>query len=311
MPFQAKKHLHPSPLILMVNGIRPSASSAQEVSDSDYVRYKVGEKSERIPEEEFRKLVVCFRALALVTTIFVALNVHSVDLWISTTYSSLLRCSFFHHYSFEPLWASTCFTVSIFFFWVIDKHVPILHRYRTQSSDSLLAWKDRVRDGLTNEVPWYLGFWIPFGGIMKARRIPVTSPTLKLVTYEVLMGLIIYDFLFFVGHNILHKSPILYSKIHSKHHKMSTVRAGDAVRHTFFDGMWDVICAVVALNLLQAHAFSRLTFNAVAIYLIVEAHSGMNFPWMLHNIVPFQIFAGRSSLFVPQSLSHSITLYLI
>ena len=154
------------------------------------------------------------------------------------------------------------------------------------------AWKNRVQDGLTHEVPWYLGFWIPFGAIMKARRIPSTAPTLGLVAREVCSALFIYDFLFFVGHNLLHRVPILYKHVHSKHHKMHTVRAGDSVRHSFMDGMWDVICAVVALNVLKAHAFSRLVFNATAIYLIVEAHSGINFPWMLHNVVPFNIFAG-------------------
>ena len=156
----------------------------------------------------------------------------------------------------------------------------------------MAAWKNRVQDGLTNEVPWYLGFWIPFGGIVKARRIPTSPPTLGLVFREVLLALLIYDFLFFLGHNLLHRVPFLYKHVHSKHHKMPTVRAGDSVRHSFMDGMWDVICAVVALNVLKAHAFSRLVFNAVAIYLIVEAHAGINFPWMMHNIVPFHVFAG-------------------
>ena len=67
---------------------------------------------------------------------------------------------------------------------------------------------------------------------------------------------------------------------------------GDAIRHTFLDGTWDVVCSVAALNIIKAHAVSRLIYNIVAISLITEAHSGMNFPWMLCNIVPFNIFAG-------------------
>ena len=248
--------------------------------------------SERIDKETFEKQVSNVRIIALAVVSLVLLNQDSINSFISDVYLKLISNSFYVHYSFEPLWASTCFAVSIASFWVVDKWIPSLHRYRIQKSNSMAAWKNRVQDGLTNEVPWYLGFWIPFGGIVKARRIPSNPPTLCLIFQEVLSALLIYDLLFFLGHNLLHRVPFLYRHVHSKHHKMPTVRAGDSVRHSFMDGMWDVICAVVALNILKAHAFSRLVFNAVAIYLIVEAHAGINFPWMIHNIVPFNIFAG-------------------
>jgi sterol desaturase/sphingolipid hydroxylase (fatty acid hydroxylase superfamily) len=70
-------------------------------------------------------------------------------------------------------------------------------------------------------------------------------------------------------------------------HAGANIRACDAIRHTVLDGFFDVICSVVALNLVHAHPFSRSLFNMVAIYLISEAHSGYDFPWSPHNVLTF------------------------
>lgn len=70
----------------------------------------------------------------------------------------------------------------------------------------------------------------------------------------------------------------------------ANIRAGDAVRHSFLDGTFDVLCSVVALKITQAHPFSRSLFNMVAIFLLIENHSGYDFPTSIHNLLPF--FAG-------------------
>jgi sterol desaturase/sphingolipid hydroxylase (fatty acid hydroxylase superfamily) len=101
-----------------------------------------------------------------------------------------------------------------------------------------------------------------------------------------------FDLFFFIGHYTFHASSFLYKHVHAVHHTAPIIRATDAIRHTFWDGTWDVICSVLALNLTRAHPLSRAIYNIVAISLITEAHSGMNFPWGLHNILPFHIMAG-------------------
>jgi sterol desaturase/sphingolipid hydroxylase (fatty acid hydroxylase superfamily) len=245
----------------------------------------------RISNQEFEKETSICRAIFGLLLSAVVINYSVLNNAMQSFYLSTAKLRFFQHYSFEPILSSFVFALNILMYFIIDKYIPRLHKYRIQKSDSMLAWKDRLRDGLSNEVPWYLGFWIPFGGIMKARRISFQAPSLWRVGKEVFLGLLIYDFLFYIGHNCLHRVPFLWN-IHSKHHKMEIVRAGDSVRHTFLDGFWDVVCAVAALNILKAHALSRSLFNVVAISLIVEAHSGIFFPWMLCNVIPFSIFAG-------------------
>jgi len=91
---------------------------------------------------------------------------------------------------------------------------------------------------------------------------------------------------------LMHRLPSAYKKIHSTHHAMPTIRATDTIRHSFWDGSWDVACSVIALKLTNAHPISRMLYNITAIFLITEAHCGMNLPWGLHNLLPFNIMAG-------------------
>ena len=105
--------------------------------------------------------------------------------------------------------------------------------------------------------------------------------------------MVVYDFLFFCGHYyVLHRFRSVFDSIHAKHHTNSIIQAPDSIRHTFIDGTWDVMCSVIALNVLKTHPFSRSVYNVIAIGLIVEAHCGYNMPYMTHNIFTNHIIAG-------------------
>jgi len=248
---------------------------------------------ERIASRDFQSRVLWSRVVFVIGASLAWLHLPFLDAALQRLYfSHLLTSPFFRHYSFEPLLASTIFAFNIGLFAVLDFFIPSLQKYRIQPYKTMAAWKNRLQDALKNEVPWYFFFWIPFGGLLRARRMATAAPTVALVIKEVLAGLCIYDALFYFGHNILHRVAPLYKGIHAKHHHSPVVRAGDSIRHSFLDGTWDVVCAVVALNVLKAHTLSRALFNLVAISLICEAHSGYHFPWAINNIVPMHIFAG-------------------
>ena len=254
----------------------------------------------RISPVKFNSQVKLFRGLGVVAGSLVAFNYKSCNALIAAFYNRLKESVFFQHFSFEPLFASTCFAIYIALFAAIDYWIPSLWKYRIQPQgnavdgssrgDSMIAWKDRLRDALGFEVPLYLCLWIPFGGIVRARKIQ-QSTSLGLVVGEVLAALLLYDLFFYVGHRLLHRVPWMYEEIHKKHHAMSTVRAGDAVRHSMIDGIFDVCCAVFSLMILRANALSRTVFNAVAIFLIVEAHSGMLLPFSPSAVLP-SFFSG-------------------
>lgn len=202
----------------------------------------------------------------------------------------LLPSPLFQHDSFEPLLAVTCFAVYIGMWLIIDHYATMLHRYRINKSKDMRSWDNdnRVRD----EVMWYIVPLLVFDMFYKRRKLPVQAPTFVRLTIEVLLGLLFYDLFFFLGHFTLHHFPVLYKTIHARHHSMSIIRAGDAIRHTFLDGTFDVVCSIAALNLTHAHPLSRAVYNIIIIYLITEAHCGYDFPWMLHNIIPCHLVAG-------------------
>jgi hypothetical protein len=251
------------------------------------------ESFKRISAEAFSREVKVFRGLTCAAGTLLALNYPACNAAVVAFYEHLKGFQLFHHFSFEPLFASTCFAVYIAAFAAIDYWVPSMWKYRIQNEgtgDSLDSWKDRLKDALTLEVPLYLFLWIPFGGFVRARKIQQTT-SLALVAKEVVAGLLLYDTFFYFGHRMIHRFSWLFNNVHKKHHSMVTVRAGDSVRHTFLDGVFDVVCAVAALMILQANALSRLVFNAVAIFLIVENHCGLLLPISPSALAP-AVFCG-------------------
>jgi hypothetical protein len=244
----------------------------------------------------FRRSVWIFRTLVCILVGIIVLNIERINNFIDIAWNEHIKVNYyFKHDSFEPVMASICFAVYIASWMIIDFNVPLLHRFRIQHThkDSNAAWKGR-ESALYQEAVWYLLPWLIIDYFVPRRKMPNATPTLGLLCREISLSLIGYDLLFFCGHLLMHKSKKLFASLHEKHHASVSVRAPDAIRHTFVDGTFDVFCSVITLNTLRAHPLSRSLFNVIAIYWIVEAHSGMNLPCMVQNVVPFRIFAGST-----------------
>jgi cholesterol 25-hydroxylase len=212
-----------------------------------------------------------------------------VELWMSTIWSNYLRKSkLFQHDSFEPTLSSLVFIINMFVWYVIDAYIPSLHQYRIQKSNTMEPWNGlRWKEPIGYLLPWLVvDFFYP------RRKLPIDPPTLFRLIREVFVGLLLYDLFFFIGHFAFHKIKYLYHKVHATHHTNYTVRASDSIRHTLIDGSYDVMCSVMALNLQYAHPMSRALYDIIAVTLLCEAHSGTNFPCMLHNLIPGRLFAG-------------------
>ena len=246
----------------------------------------------RISPEDFNNQVRWCRVVAIVIFAFALLNFNYFNLAIDILWREhLFTSSIFRHDSFEPTLSSICFVINMLTWIAIDYYIPHLHKYRIQPSDDNRSWKGR-ESAYVNEAAWYLLPWLIFDAFFPRRNLPYHAPTFFKILIDIILSLMVYDALFFTGHLIIHKTKYLYRTVHEKHHMFHTIRAGDAVRHTFIDGTWDVLCSVIALNIVQAHPISRSLYDIVAITLLCEIHSGMDFPWMLHNLIPFHIMGG-------------------
>ena len=253
----------------------------------------------RVSKADFDRQVYYCRLIVCATVAVAFVYKQQLDNLISMAYTRHILPSWvFRHDSFEPSLSSFCFFVYLMFWNSIDYYIPGLHQYRIQKSDDNKSWKDRYNTWM-QEAAWYLLPWLLVVDPLFPRReawlqsvAATTPPTSDRLLYDVFLGLFYYDMFFFAGHFLVHKFKFLFDNIHAKHHQFHTIRAGDSIRHTFIDGSLDVFYSVMALKFSGAHFLSRAVYDLTAIWLLSEAHSGMDFPFMLHNIIPFRLMGG-------------------
>jgi len=260
--------------------------------------------SKRVSESEFQTQVWIARGVYVIGIALAIQYSTTLDKWIEFIWTKVLyHNSLFKHDTFEPLLSSFWFFVVFMFWYVVDFHVPSLHKYRILPSDSNETWMGR-QSVIWNEGAIYLLPWVIIDFFFPRRKLPTEFPTFYGMITEIAISLFYYDLLFFIGHIIMHKSKYLYKHVHACHHMSPVIRATDTIRHTAIDGSWDVACSVMALKLAKAHFLSRSVYNIIAITLITEVHSGMNFPWMIHNVVPFHLLAGSQVHEVHHRIGH-------
>ena len=231
-----------------------------------------------------------------------------IDEFIAALWEALLyhkSCWWFRHDSWEPCLAVATFAVTIGAWfhlemsvsprWLTVRHYLDKHRIATDGSD-LAAWDDDKR--VSNETMWYIGPLLLIDFAFPRRYALLddhpSAPTLAGLIGGVALSLLLFDLFFFCGHWCVHRllAPAPATWLHGRHHSANNIRAGDAIRHSFLDGSFDVVCSVLALKVARTHPLTRSVYNLVAIYLITEAHCGFDCPWMLHHVVPMQAVAG-------------------
>ncbi|RXM32159.1 Cholesterol 25-hydroxylase-like protein [Acipenser ruthenus] len=121
---------------------------------------------------------------------------------------------------------------------------------------------------------------------------PVQAPGLVKALLDILACLLLFDFQNFVWHLVHHKVPWLYKNFHKVHHKHTSTFA----LTTEHSGAWETLSLgfFAAINplLLNCHPLTEMLFFVVNIWLSVEDHSGYDFPWSTHRLVPFGLFGG-------------------
>jgi len=238
------------------------------------------------------QVVVC-RAVAVAALALCALHARELDALVARFWEVLRAQAWFRLDSFEPMLSTCCFFVYIGGFAVLDNVLmpafPVLRGYRIQARDDESAWRHHGR--IRGEMLSYVVPLLTLDYFFPRRALPEAPPTAARVVWELFACLFLYDLLFTALHVAWHRVPWLYRCVHAEHHRHTTTRAGDAVRHTVVDGTGDVLCSILALNLARAHPLSRALYDATITYLLTELHSGTDLPWSLANLVP-GVFAG-------------------
>ncbi|XP_004680961.1 PREDICTED: cholesterol 25-hydroxylase [Condylura cristata] len=171
--------------------------------------------------------------------------------------------------------------------------VPTLRRYKIHPDFSPTAQQLLLCLGQT--LYQHVVFVFPFTMVHWACRPPVLpsqAPELLQLVRDVAFCLLLFDAEFFVWHVLHHKVPWLYRTFHKIHHQ----NASSFALATQYVSFWELFSLgffdLVNVTLLECHPLTVLVFHVVNIWLSVEDHSGYDFPWSTHRLVPFGWYGG-------------------
>ena len=147
-----------------------------------------------------------------------------------------------------------------------------------------------------NPLGSYLGsIWVYHQFLHEKPPLPELAPTFGVFSVELLFGVFLYDLCFFPIHWLMHKSSWgQMRKVHGYHHRVSshTLNSLETVQHSYIDGFLQVVVNILVQQVTpfggigEKHVMSRLAHNVLVTYLLSEAHSGYDLPWMSHRLFP-------------------------
>ncbi|XP_067858863.1 cholesterol 25-hydroxylase-like protein [Heptranchias perlo] len=121
---------------------------------------------------------------------------------------------------------------------------------------------------------------------------PVSAPELPKVLLDVTGCLLLFDFQYFVWHLLHHKVPWLYRTFHKVHHKYTATFALTTEHSSAWETLSLGFFAAVNPAILSCHPLTEMLFFIFNIWLSVEDHSGYDFPWSTHRLMPFGLYGG-------------------
>ncbi|XP_058554316.1 cholesterol 25-hydroxylase [Neofelis nebulosa] len=123
-------------------------------------------------------------------------------------------------------------------------------------------------------------------------RVPPEAPELLQLARHVGCCLLLFDAEFFAWHVLHHRVPWLYRTFHKVHHQ----NAASFALATQYMSVWELFSLgffhLLNVTLLECHPLTVLVFHVLNIWLSVEDHSGYDFPWSTHRLVPFGCYGG-------------------
>eukprot|EP00931_Biecheleriopsis_adriatica_P065231 TRINITY_DN39820_c0_g1_i1.p1 TRINITY_DN39820_c0_g1~~TRINITY_DN39820_c0_g1_i1.p1 ORF type:complete len:348 (-),score=30.66 TRINITY_DN39820_c0_g1_i1:38-1081(-) len=232
----------------------------------------------------------------------------AADEFASEVWSMFSNASFTQHCMFEACLAVASFTIWIFFFESLHLWLPHAERYRLDRRPPV-----RALHGFGPEAPdkafapalSYLAgialfHYFGLGQQLFGLKPEFGDPSFARIVVEVVLGVFLYDLLFYPIHFSLHNLPIKeWRRAHARHHSWARKEtaahiASETVYHSLLDGALQVGVNILVQQISPwgfKHPLARAIHNIVVTYLLVETHSGYDLPFMSHRIFP-GVFGG-------------------
>uniref|UniRef100_A0AAY4ELR8 Fatty acid hydroxylase domain-containing protein n=1 Tax=Denticeps clupeoides TaxID=299321 RepID=A0AAY4ELR8_9TELE len=171
---------------------------------------------------------------------------------------------------------------------------PSINKYKIRP-DKPIAWASIWKTlGLTTYN--HLVYIFPAAVAQWLWRPPIPMPREAPSLTNFLLGIlgctIIFDFQYYLWHLLHHRVGWLYRTFHAVHHQypesFSLVTQYLSGWELFSVGFWTTVDPV----LLQCHCLTTWGFMVFNIWVSTEDHCGYDFPWAMHNLVPFGLWGG-------------------
>ncbi|KAJ3034890.1 C-4 sterol methyl oxidase [Rhizophlyctis rosea] len=193
------------------------------------------------------------------------------------------------------LWHEFVFFARFLPYFICD-YIPQLRKYKIQDNkenNAELYWKcikHVLISQLTIQLPMMMLFH-PAATFLGMKFLVVPFPSWQRITLSCIFFTIAEDTYHYFAHRLLHYGS-LYKKFHKLHHEYSAPFGLAAeYAHPFevlFTGMaFFVGPAILLLAGADMHVVTMAIWLAVRLVLVVDTHSGYDFPWSLRNFLPF------------------------
>ncbi|KAL1748321.1 hypothetical protein HDZ31DRAFT_29963 [Schizophyllum fasciatum] len=180
--------------------------------------------------------------------------------------------------------------------WIIIDSMPYFRKWKLQPNkvptpaEQWECTKQVLFSHFTIELP---AIWLfhPVAEALGMRTYHVPLPGVKEMAPQIFFFFVFEDLFHYLAHQALH-TGILYKHIHKIHHKYSAP-FGLAAEYAHPAEVFILGAGTICGPLLYCyftqnlHIFTVYLWIVLRLFQAVDAHSGYDFPWSLHNIIPF------------------------
>ncbi|KAJ1675479.1 C-4 sterol methyl oxidase [Spiromyces aspiralis] len=180
-------------------------------------------------------------------------------------------------------------------FWVCD-YIPALQKYKIQQNKlttnemQFKCLKKLLFCHFVIEAPLMVGF-LPVARYFGIETTEVPFPALKTMALQIAVFFVLEDFWHYWIHRLFHYGP-LYRYVHKVHHEFSApfgiVAEYAHPAETIIFGQGTILSPLLYCKYVDTvHAVTMLLWIWFRLFQAIDAHSGYDFPWSLHNFLPF------------------------
>jgi len=213
---------------------------------------------------------------------------------------------------FEACLAVSAFVVWVAFFESLHVWIPDAVRYRLDGQlpvRPLACFTTELHKSVVPAVGYIGSIWVwqhlhmgqmLFDPVLGPKPEAFEAPTFLRVASEVSMGIFLYDLLFYPFHLSFHQLRSAgWRRNHFRHHRWGAEErvahnAVETVQNSYVDAGIQVLINICVQQLSpwgHKHPLSRALHNLMVTYLLCEAHSGYDLPFMSHRLFP-TVFGG-------------------